>query len=401
MPDLRSRARHRNGTTAARPRRPKRLAAPDPRHRGARRTPASSSPSSALALDAAAHRDARDLMAILLEATGRSSFADDPRSSRSRAPAPHPALGLERELPGVHLLVPRAPRRRRRRSARPQVRADSAVTPRHPPTHLLPRPAWRHSRPPVPPPRRKPPDVTHPDFGPPGSVWALPPSALAEHVAERHWQCRVHRHRPGGRQRPDLAHGSRQSNDPAAAKRHDARPASTTSSTASASTWSPTCSTRQTLLQNVEGQICSAVKSTWTSFLSGSTQCGITLTGINFGFGGLGGGLPARNSPSAAAGRRSARSASARPPRQRPLHQRHGIAPPGYTLPPTPKARSEEIAMRGLNSRDRPRSASSSARCCSTPSPRLADWPVIDVASIAKETGISTCSTRSTASRTT
>jgi hypothetical protein len=46
-----------------------------------------------------------------------------------------------------------------------------------------------------------------------------------------------------------------------------------------------------TLLQNVESQICQAVNQTWSQFLSGATQCGLTLTGINFGFGGLGGGL--------------------------------------------------------------------------------------------------------------
>lgn len=45
------------------------------------------------------------------------------------------------------------------------------------------------------------------------------------------------------------------------------------------------------LLQAVEGQICSAINQTWSQFLSGTSQCGITLTGINFGFGGLGGGL--------------------------------------------------------------------------------------------------------------
>ncbi|MBN9559348.1 MAG: hypothetical protein J0H14_01300, partial [Alphaproteobacteria bacterium] len=40
-----------------------------------------------------------------------------------------------------------------------------------------------------------------------------------------------------------------------------------------------------------DGQICQAVNQTWSQFLSGATQCGLTLTGINFGFGGLGGGL--------------------------------------------------------------------------------------------------------------
>jgi hypothetical protein len=45
-----------------------------------------------------------------------------------------------------------------------------------------------------------------------------------------------------------------------------------------------------TLLQAVEGQICALVKSEWNQ-LVGSAQCGLTLTGFNFSFGGLGGGL--------------------------------------------------------------------------------------------------------------
>lgn len=45
-----------------------------------------------------------------------------------------------------------------------------------------------------------------------------------------------------------------------------------------------------TLLSNVEGQICSMVRSTLSS-LTGSTQCGLTISGFNLGFGsGLGGG---------------------------------------------------------------------------------------------------------------
>ena len=44
------------------------------------------------------------------------------------------------------------------------------------------------------------------------------------------------------------------------------------------------------LLQTVEGQLCNAVTSTWNSWL-GNVQCGLTVTGFNFGFGGLGGGL--------------------------------------------------------------------------------------------------------------
>jgi hypothetical protein len=46
----------------------------------------------------------------------------------------------------------------------------------------------------------------------------------------------------------------------------------------------------QNLLNAVEMQICNLVKSEWNSLI-GSAQCGLTLTGFNFGFGGLGGGL--------------------------------------------------------------------------------------------------------------
>jgi len=44
------------------------------------------------------------------------------------------------------------------------------------------------------------------------------------------------------------------------------------------------------LLQAVEGQICQAVQQSWSSLI-GEAQCGLTLTGFNLGFGGLGGGL--------------------------------------------------------------------------------------------------------------
>jgi hypothetical protein len=44
------------------------------------------------------------------------------------------------------------------------------------------------------------------------------------------------------------------------------------------------------LLQAVEGQICSTLKQEWNSLL-GSAQCGLTITGFNLGYGGLGGGL--------------------------------------------------------------------------------------------------------------
>ena len=44
-----------------------------------------------------------------------------------------------------------------------------------------------------------------------------------------------------------------------------------------------------TLLSNVEGKICALVSSTLRS-LTGSAQCGLTITGFNLGFGGFGGG---------------------------------------------------------------------------------------------------------------
>jgi len=44
------------------------------------------------------------------------------------------------------------------------------------------------------------------------------------------------------------------------------------------------------LLQAVEGQVCNAVQQTWNSWL-GQVQCGLTVTGFNLGFGGIGGGL--------------------------------------------------------------------------------------------------------------
>jgi len=43
------------------------------------------------------------------------------------------------------------------------------------------------------------------------------------------------------------------------------------------------------LLSSVEGKICSTVQSAWQSTI-GSAQCGLTVTGFNIGFGGLGGG---------------------------------------------------------------------------------------------------------------
>jgi hypothetical protein len=46
----------------------------------------------------------------------------------------------------------------------------------------------------------------------------------------------------------------------------------------------------QTLLNAVAGQVCNLVKQEWNSLI-GQVQCGLTITGFNLGFGGIGGGL--------------------------------------------------------------------------------------------------------------
>lgn len=46
----------------------------------------------------------------------------------------------------------------------------------------------------------------------------------------------------------------------------------------------------QTLLTQVQNQICQAIRQTWSSYTSGA-GCGIALTGFNLGIGGLGGGV--------------------------------------------------------------------------------------------------------------
>ena len=46
----------------------------------------------------------------------------------------------------------------------------------------------------------------------------------------------------------------------------------------------------QTLLDQIQNQICQAVKQEWNTVIGGAT-CGLTITGFNLGFGGLGGGL--------------------------------------------------------------------------------------------------------------
>ena len=93
-----------------------------------------------------------------------------------------------------------------------------------------------------------------------------------------------------------------------------------------------------TLLQAVEGQICQAVEQTWNSFL-GHVQCGLTITGFNFGFGGLGGGLSCPKlsfggggPPIATIGLGVGTSGSGSG-----LYiNGNGLSPNGYPLPPTP-----------------------------------------------------------------
>ena len=43
------------------------------------------------------------------------------------------------------------------------------------------------------------------------------------------------------------------------------------------------------LLGSVEGKVCAAAQNVWQSYTSGA-QCGVTVSGFNVGFGGLGGG---------------------------------------------------------------------------------------------------------------
>jgi hypothetical protein len=93
-----------------------------------------------------------------------------------------------------------------------------------------------------------------------------------------------------------------------------------------------------TLLQSVEGQICQAVQSTWSNWTSG-LQCGLTVTGFNFGFGGLGGGLAcpkltfgAGGPPISTIGLGTGTTGSGTG-----LYiNGTGMTPPGYNLPQTP-----------------------------------------------------------------
>lgn len=94
----------------------------------------------------------------------------------------------------------------------------------------------------------------------------------------------------------------------------------------------------QTLLNAVEGQICQAVQQTWSNFLSGTTQCGLTLTGINFGFGGLGGGLSCPKLTFGGGGPPIGGISIGGGGQGSGLYINGLVtAPPGYTLPSTPQ----------------------------------------------------------------
>jgi hypothetical protein len=91
------------------------------------------------------------------------------------------------------------------------------------------------------------------------------------------------------------------------------------------------------LLQAVEGQICQAVKQEWNSLL-GSAQCGLTITGFNLGFGGLGGGLSCPKLSFGGGGPPIGTIGIGVGGSGRGLYiNGTGTGPSGYTLPATPK----------------------------------------------------------------
>jgi hypothetical protein len=91
------------------------------------------------------------------------------------------------------------------------------------------------------------------------------------------------------------------------------------------------------LLQAVEGQICQAVQQEWNSLL-GSAQCGLTITGFNLGFGGLGGGLSCPKLSFGGGGPPIGSIGIGVGGSGRGLYiNGTGTGPSGYTLPATPK----------------------------------------------------------------
>jgi hypothetical protein len=92
----------------------------------------------------------------------------------------------------------------------------------------------------------------------------------------------------------------------------------------------------QTLLTQIEGQICQAIKQEWNSLI-GSATCGLTITGFNLGFGGLGGGLSCPKLTFGGGGPPLGTIGIGSGPGSG-LYINGGGAPPtGYTLPATPQ----------------------------------------------------------------
>lgn len=91
------------------------------------------------------------------------------------------------------------------------------------------------------------------------------------------------------------------------------------------------------LLQLVEGKICALVQQEWNSLL-GSAQCGLTITGFNLGFGGLGGGLSCPKLTFGGGGPPIGTIGIGVGGSGRGLYiNGTGTGPSGYTLPATPK----------------------------------------------------------------
>lgn len=93
----------------------------------------------------------------------------------------------------------------------------------------------------------------------------------------------------------------------------------------------------QTLLNQIEGQICQAVKQEWNSLI-GSATCGLTITGFNLGFGGLGGGLSCPKLTFGGGGPPLATFGIGNGSNGGGLYiNGNGQPPTGYTLPTTPQ----------------------------------------------------------------
>jgi len=91
------------------------------------------------------------------------------------------------------------------------------------------------------------------------------------------------------------------------------------------------------LQQAVEGKICNLVQQTWNSLL-GKVQCGLTMTGFNLGFGGLGGGLSCPKLSFGGGGPPIATIGIGVGPTGSGLYIKGaGTAPTGYTLPNVPQ----------------------------------------------------------------